>query len=466
MRVYDTLSRNLQTVEPMDGSTLRFYCCGPTVYGAAHIGNFRTFLMQDVFRRTVEASGVATKHVRNLTDVDDKTIRQSQTEGKTLKAFTDFWTSRFHEDCQKLNLLPPAVEPSAVEHIPQQIKLIGILIDKGVAYERNGSVYYRVSAFPDYGKLSRLKEREITTTPVAADANPEDADEYVRDSAADFALWKARRPEDGPNFWPSPWGEGRPGWHIECSAMSMTYLGESFDLHSGGVDLIFPHHENEIAQSEAATGKTFSRLWLHVAHLLVNGKKMSKSLGNLFTLDDVIKQGYSPAELRYVLISGHYRQELNYTANSLGAARSALERFAKFDKLITAKTGDVDAKESGPLGEFTSAWEALTEDLNTAKALGDIFVGLRKVEENFAQRSSEDLKNCVRGWKKLLYALGLELPTSQAVEIPQDIRSLAEERWNAKNAKNWTLADTLRKQLTEKGWSMRDGKSGYDLTPV
>ena len=331
LQLYDTLSRASHPILPEDGKTLRFYCCGPTVYGPAHIGNFRTFVMQDIFRRVVEASGAATRHVRNITDVDDKTIRQSQEEGRRLSEFTTVWTDRFHKDCAALGILPPHTEPSAVAHIPEQIDLIAQLMEKGHAYRTpDGSVYYDVHSFPAYGRLSRLAEREITTDTV----DREQDDEYERASAADFALWKAARPEDGPNHWTSPWGNGRPGWHIECSTMAMKHLGESFDLHSGGIDLVFPHHENEIAQSEAATGKTFARHWFHVAHLTVKGRKMSKSLGNLYTLDDLAKRGHGPMELRYVLLSGCYRQPLNFTFSSLAASRKALARLSDWQQRL------------------------------------------------------------------------------------------------------------------------------------
>ena len=269
LKLYDTLTREVREVFPMDGKSVRFYGCGPTVYGPAHIGNFRTFVMQDVFRRVLETSGQKTYHARNVTDVDDKTIRQSQAEGVPLHEFTDRWSKYFDKDCEALNLLAPHVQPSAVAHIPEQIVLIENLITKGKAYKaEDGSVYFNVSSFEDYGRLSRLADREITTSVTER----ESSDEYERDSAADFALWKARRPEDGENYWESPWGQGRPGWHIECSAICMKHLGESFDLHSGGVDLVFPHHENEIAQVEATTNKTFARHWFHIAHLMVEGK--------------------------------------------------------------------------------------------------------------------------------------------------------------------------------------------------
>ncbi len=335
LQLHDTLTRQMLAVVPADGKTLRFYCCGPTVYGPAHIGNFRTFVAQDVFRRVVELSGTPTLHVRNITDVDDKTIRDSIKAGQSLTEFTQHWTKQFHADCAALNLLPPHVEPKATEHIPHQIRMIEDLIASGHAYAAaDGSVYFRVASFADYGKLSHLEDRELR---LGAAQGANDSDEYTKDSLADFALWKAHKPEDGDNFWDSPWGRGRPGWHLECSAMSLEYLGEDFDLHSGGVDLIFPHHENEIAQSCCATGGQFARHWMHIAHLMVDGGKMSKSLGNLYTLDDLKHRGFTPAEVRYVLVSGHYRQPLNFTLHSLDAARAALMKLAKFEKLAARK---------------------------------------------------------------------------------------------------------------------------------
>ena len=363
----------------MDEKAVRFYSCGPTVYGPAHVGNFRTFVMQDIFRRVIETSGYKTFHVRNITDVDDKTIRQSQEEGVELEVFTDKWTARFRKDCELLNLMSPHVEPSAVGHIPEQISLIERLLEVGKAYQASdGSVYFKVEAFSEYGRLSRLADREITTN----ETSRESSDEYERDSAADFALWKARRVEDGENYWESPWGQGRPGWHIECSAMSMKYLGDSFDLHSGGVDLIFPHHENEIAQSESVTGKTFARHWFHIAHLMVEGQKMSKSLGNLYTLEDLEEKGYKPEEIRYLLLSGNYRQPLNFTFDSLGAARKALSKLTDFSRKF--QIDQSPGKSLGTdFGDFHSVQEALLKDLNTPEALGRLFKIIRELSEAF-----------------------------------------------------------------------------------
>jgi len=456
-RLYDTFTRSVQPLAPMDGSVFRFYCCGPTVYGPAHVGNFRTFVMQDVFRRTVEALGMPTRHVRNITDVDDKTIRQSQTEGRTLTEFCASWTAKFHHDCAALNVLPPHEEPGAVDHLPDQIALIETLVSRGHAYQAaDGSVYFRIDSFPAYGALSRLTERTITTTSALAD-------EYERDSAADFALWKARRPEDGPNFWPSPWGEGRPGWHIECSAMAMKHLGESFDLHGGGIDLVFPHHENEIAQSEAATGKRFARHWFHVSHLLVEGQKMSKSLGNLYTLDDVIKRGFTSEELRYALLSGHYRQPLNFTWENLSAAHKSLGRLRRFKERL----GEPAAKASDK-NPFVTVLEALADDLNTPDALGRLFTVVKEYSAALegGQVTENDKADAAAGFNVVMDALGFLLPDEAAAAIPDEIQALAEQRWQARANKDWSASDSLRKQLEEKGWNMRDGRDGYTLTAV
>ena len=452
----------------MDEKAVCFYSCGPTVYGPAHVGNFRTFVMQDIFRRVIETSGYKTFHVRNITDVDDKTIRQSQEEGVELEAFTDKWTARFRKDCELLNLMRPHAEPSAVGHIPEQISLIERLIEVGKAYQASDeSVYFKVEAFSEYGRLSRLADRKITTN----ETSRESSDEYERDSAADFVLWKARRVEDGENYWESPWGQGRPGWHIECSAMSMKYLGDSFDLHSGGVDLIFPHHENEIAQSESVTGKTFARHWFHIAHLMVEGQKMSKSLGNLYTLEDLEEKGYKPEEIRYLLLSGNYRQPLNFTFDSLGAARKALSKLTDFSRKfqIDQSTG----KSLGTdFGDFHSVQEALLKDLNTPEALGRLFKIIRELSEAFERdefNGKEDEMNRIRnGFRTTMDAFGLQLKVKdvEPVEIPLEIRNLAERRWEAKIARDWGLADQLRGQLSDRGWLVKDGKDSFELAKV
>lgn len=454
MRLYDTLTRKPVALEPLDGKTFRFYCCGPTVYGPAHIGNFRTFVMQDVLRRVLEIGGLKTKHVRNITDVDDKTIRDSVAAGRTLEDFTSEWRDQFHADCELLNCLPPHLEPSAVKHVPEQIEMIRELVEKGHAYASDdGSVYFKISSYPDYGALSRLDTRELDLGKTQNErAN---SDEYDKDNAADFVLWKGRREEDGENFWDSPWGEGRPGWHLECSAMIRKYLGESFDLHSGGVDLVFPHHENEIAQSKCSCGGEFAHTWFHVTHLRVDGAKMSKSLGNLYTLADLKDKGASAMEVRYVLLSGHYRKPLNFTLDSLHAAKEALAKLAK-----AARNQPVPAyqklKNTQNFGVFAKAWSALTDDLNTAGALGEIFGNINQAT------SDEDW----RGFFSLLAALGLSLPEPELVEVPEEIEALGKERWAARAAKDWARSDELREALKEKGWMVKDGSDGYEVTPL
>jgi len=458
MRLYDTLTRAPRELRPADGNRFRFYCCGPTVYGPAHIGNFRTFVMQDVFRRVLETGGTRTFHVRNITDVDDKTIRDSRAAGESLADFTARWKALFHKDCESLGCLEPHVEPAAVDHIPQQVAMVEALIDKGHAYAADdGSVYFRIESFPDYGRLSHLDRRELALG--KTQAARADSDEYDKDSIADFALWKARRPEDGDNFWDSPWGPGRPGWHLECSAMIREYLGESFDLHGGGVDLVFPHHENEIAQSRCACGGDFAAHWFHVTHLLVDGGKMSKSLGNLYTLEDLAARGFTPMEVRYVLIGGHYRKPLNFTLESLSAAREALERLARGAEALAERAGEGHVLGEVGFGPFEEAWEALNDDLNTPAALGGIFTGLKRS----SSLEGAEAAAALAGLQRILRALGLSLPERVAEEVPAEIRELAEERWQAKVGRDWARSDALRDELAGLGWAVKDAKEGYEL---
>lgn len=475
--LYDTSERHLKAVSAQDSQRVRFYCCGPTVYGPAHIGNFRTFVAQDLLRRVGELSGFSFHHVRNLTDVDDKTIRQAQVEKMRLEAFTQQWIKRFHDDSEKLNILPPTVEPKAVEHIPEQIHLIEQLIKKGHAYQGNdGSVYFRIASFTEYGKLSGL--HNCTLQSAGRQANQ--TDEYEKDALADFALWKARKPEDGPHYWESPWGEGRPGWHIECSAMGMKYLGNSFDLHSGGVDLTFPHHENEIAQSEAATGQPFVRHWVHVAHLLVDGEKMSKSKGNLYTVEAIQKKGYTPDELRYVLLMGHYRQTFNFSFQSLGIARQSLQRLSRLRQWLCEKVDHQSldyqellnkAPEERDWSIFQPVYKALLKDLNTSEALGQLFTVVKFLEkpETRDQFTPSEAAQALSGLSLTVAAFGWQLPVcsdEKKVTIPPAVQAIAERRWQAKQEKNWSVADALRDTLTKEGWQVMDKSDHYLLVPL
>lgn len=451
IKLQDSFTRETRELRPAqpDG-VFRFYNCGPTVYAAAHIGNFRTFVVNDLLRRLLDLEFPGkVKHVRNLTDVDDKTIRRSREEHRPLGEVTKQWTDKFHADCKALNCLPPHVEPAATTHIPEQIDMISILEKKGHAYRtEDGSVYFKVSSYDNYGSLSRVKERELKVgSTLSGKPQTHDADE--KEDGSDFALWKGHKPDDGDVFWPSPWGQGRPGWHIECSAMSKKHLGDTIDLHTGGVDLLFPHHENEIAQSQCCNGTQFSHHWYHSEHLLVDGKKMSKSLGNLYTLDDIEAKGFSPAALRYVLLSGHPRKQLNFTLDSLHAAESALKNLRAFrDQLLPAGTDN----------PFAPVFSALNDDLNTAGAFGALFTIVNKGAANISTLAFD----------RVLYALGLDLTqtTLPKTDIPADIATLAEKRWAAKQARDFVCADALRKDLAAAGWSMLDRKDGYSLETV
>ncbi len=462
-QLFNTLTRELEAIRPSEQKALRFYCCGPTVYGPAHIGNLRTFVLQDVFRRVAEFLGMETCHVRNITDVDDKTIRESQKAGLPLAEFTEKWRKKFEADCAALNILPPSHAPSAVAHIEDQIRLIEKLIEKGHAYVADsGSVYYRIESFADYGKLSRLNQLGVRQN---ASERLNDSDEYGKESWQDFVLWKSWKEEDGPNRWDSPWGSGRPGWHIECSAMSMRYLGESFDLHSGGVDLIFPHHENEIAQSEAATGKPFVRHWFHIAHLRVEGEKMSKSLGNLYTLEDVEGRGNLVASLRYLLLSAHYRQPLNFTWESLAAVESSLRRIYRHTEDLEFSPTDRGRLQNMETQVFYPVIEALCEDLNTPKALGALNSALRTLNES-KQPEREPIR---RDLTRVLQLLGLPSSfenESNPVDIPDEIEALARRREQARRTKAWQEADELRDALHARGWQVRDTTEGFELRPV
>ncbi len=471
MKLYDTLQGKPLEVAPIDGKTYRFYCCGPTVYGPAHIGNFRTFVLQDIFRRTLEVGGLPTLHVRNLTDVDDKTIKGAIEADIDLTEFTDKWTKKFHADCQALGCLPPHIEPGAVAHTPQQIEMTRVLIEKGHAYAaEDGSVYFKISSFKDYGKLSKLDTRELDLGRTQNERS-NNADEYDKDSLGDFVLWKAHKPEDGPYFWESPWGNGRPGWHLECSAMIKEHLGDSFDLHSGGIDLVFPHHENEIAQSTCAYGGSFANHWFHVTHLLVDGGKMSKSLGNFYTLSDIEDKGYTATEVRYVLMGAHYRKPLNFTLDSLHAAREALAKLSKARYDFTEAYQDLpnltyeELCKVETFGKFQDAWDVLQFDLNTQAAIGKMFAQLKHLNN----LSHEVAVQTWNGWNALLAALGINVPEYQAPieeEAPEEVLALAEKRALAKAAKDWATCDAIRDELKQKGWQIVDEASGYTVKPL
>ena len=463
LKLFNTLSRSVQEFIPLDagGKKVGLYCCGPTVYDFAHIGNWRTFIFGDLVRRYLDFKGYAVTQVMNITDVDDKIIRRVREMGTTLKEFTGKFEAAFFDDLKTLNCRPPEQTPRATEHIAEIISLIEKLLARGLAYQTpDGSVYFSIEKYraggSRYGQLVKLNFDEMRVGERVR------SDEYEKEAVADFALWKARVPEDGGVFWPSPWGEGRPGWHIECSAMSMKLLGPSFDLHLGGEDLMFPHHEDEIAQSEGAgvqpPGRPFVKHWLHGAHLLVEGKKMSKSLGNFFTLRDLLAKGFTGREIRYLLLTAHYRETFNFTLEGLHGARAALTRIDECLTKLRELAGNTKAEADGPLlGAFSGA---LDDDLNISGAWGAIFEWVRDTNRKLAENalSPAAAAAALATWDRLDSVLGVGAP--KEVEVPAEITALVESRQAARKAKDFKRADALRDELKAKGWAIEDTPRG------
>ncbi len=460
-RIYNTMSRTKEELLPIDGKQVRMYTCGPTVYNYAHIGNFRAYMFEDLLRRYIKFCGFEVVQVQNLTDVDDKTIRASIEQGLPLKEYTKKYIDAFFDDLAKLNIEPAEHYPAATNYIPEMISLIEVLFEKGYAYQSDdGSVYYSIDKFAEYGKLARL-DREGMQSGARVDQ-----DEYDKDNAADFALWKAYVPEDGDVVWDSPWGRGRPGWHIECSAMSMKLLGESFDIHTGGVDNIFPHHEDEIAQSEAATGKPYSKYWMHCGYLVVDGRKMSKSLGNFYTLREVLDRGYTGREVRYELLTGHYRQSLNFAFKSLDANRAALKRLDEFSAKIKEFIGsETEADELPVWAANTRARfaEAMDDDMNISGAMAAIFDTVHAGNKAIAVNPTPGKEALAVSnlWKELDTVLGLLVP--QEEEISLEVEELLEDRTVARAEKNWAESDRIRDALAERGWTVKDTPEGPKL---
>ena len=463
LKLFNTLSRSVQEFVPLDaaGKKVGLYCCGPTVYDFAHIGNWRTFIFGDLVRRYLDFKGYAVTQVMNITDVDDKIIRRVREMGTTLKEFTGKFEAAFFDDLKTLNCRPPEQTPRATEHIAEIISLIEKLLARGLAYQTpDGSVYFSIEKYraggSRYGQLVKLNFDAMRVGERVR------SDEYEKEAVADFALWKARVPEDGGVFWPSPWGEGRPGWHIECSAMSMKLLGPSFDLHLGGEDLMFPHHEDEIAQSEGAgvqpPGRPFVKHWLHGAHLLVEGKKMSKSLGNFFTLRDLLAKGFTGREIRYLLLTAHYRETFNFTLEGLHGARAALTRIDECLTKLRELAGNTKAEADGPLlGAFSGA---LDDDLNISGAWGAIFEWVRDTNRKLAENalSPAAAAAALATWDRLDSVLGVGAP--KEVEVPAEITALVESRQAARKAKDFKRADALRDELKAKGWAIEDTPRG------
>jgi len=463
LRLYNTLSGGEEEFAPLEDNRVRMYTCGPTVYDYAHIGNYRTFVFQDVLRRFLKYKGYQLRHVMNITDVDDNTIRNAKAAGLSLREYTDRYSQAFLEDIEKLRLEKPDLIVRATDHIPEMVELIQKLEAKALAYRGDGSIYFRLSGFPRYGKLSNLD-----TSGILPGARV-DVEKYDKEHPRDFALWKEAK--EGEPHWETPLGRGRPGWHIECSAMSMKYLGESFDIHTGGVDLVFPHHENEIAQSEGATGKPFVRFWLHCEHLIVDGRKMSKSLGNYFTLRDLLSQGHDPETVRYLLASVPFRKPLNFTFDGVRQAAASIERLRNFRlRLRTEKLpAGEDAQAAEVVRRAVSDFEAALDDnLNTAAALGVVFDTVRELNTaadagRFASGNAAAALELLERFDRIFAVLDTEAERRETQELAglvEEVEEKLRQRVAARKARDFATADRIRKELLEKGVIVEDTKEG------
>lgn len=462
IRFHNTLSGKLEPFHPIEPGVVKLYTCGPTVYDFAHIGNFRAYVFEDLLKRSLQFMDFKVIHVMNITDVDDKTIKGANAEGVSLDEYTKKYIDAFFADIELLNIAKADVYPRATEHIPEMVELVKGLLEKGYAYEREGSVYFDISKFPDYGKLSKIDRTELRT------GKRVEADEYDKDHPQDFALWKHKK--EGEPYWSTEIGEGRPGWHIECSVMSAKYLGEHFDIHCGGVDNIFPHHENEIAQSEAYSGKPFVNTWLHCRHLIVDGEKMSKSKGNFYTMKDLQQRKIDPLVLRFLLLSTHYRKMLNFTFEALDQASASLQRIKDFlyeldnRKFEEGTNDDITKLIEETKKEFI---EGLSDDLNISAALSALFVMIRKAntlmtEGKVYSADAQNLTALVRSFDTVLAVL----PETVEETLPPEIVRKIEEREKARARKDFELADRIRQELLEQGVQLSDTEGGVKWKKV
>lgn len=459
LKFHNTLSGQLEEFQPISGNDVRLYICGPTVWSFAHIGNFRTFTFGDILRRYLKFKGYDLTHVFNLTDVDDRIIKEAKAAGKTIDEFTAPFIAAFWEDFDALGNDRPEIAPRATEHIAEMIRIIEKLLENGHAYESDGSIYYRISAFKDYGKLSKINFKGN----VSGASGRVDTDKYDKENANDFALWKLVD-ADEPTGWDASFGRGRPGWHIECSAMAMKYLGETFDIHAGGIDLKFPHHENEIAQSEGATDQPFAKVWLHSEHLKVEGETMSKTLGNYYTFRDLIEKGHSAAAIRYLLLSVPYHKQLNFTFETLQGAEHTIERLRDFRARLTEAALAEGASEAiqklaaGALNDFEAAMD---DNLNTSVALAALHNLTREINTALAAESlrEDDRKSVLETIEKIDSVLNI-FGEEKAEMLDSEIESLMEERREARRNRNFARSDEIRDTLAEKGIVLEDTKDG------
>ena len=455
LQFYNSLTRKKEPFIPIDDRKVKLYTCGPTVYDVAHIGNFRTFLFEDFLKRVLLARGFEVLHVMNITDVDDKTIKKTVIEGKSLSAITGYYTDLFNQDLNTLNILPADHYPAATDHVDGMIKMIESLIAKGHAYQtEDGSVFFKIESFKDYGALTNINMAKMRQSARV------DSDEYDLDNLQDFALWKAYKDEDGDVAWDSPWGKGRPGWHIECSVMSMAYLGDHFDIHCGGVDNKFPHHENEIAQSVCANDTPFVNIWMHSEFLMVDGGKMSKSLGNFHHIPELIDKGFTSEEIRYIMLNGHYRTKINFTLDKQHEAKASIQRIQS----LKDRLQDLAKYSSDEFPTEKSKFDkALENDLDAPNALAVFFDWIRSTNSALDKNGfSED--ECAKGLNFITYFDGVfgVLPKSEA--IPQDILDLVSKREKARQTKDWAKSDELRDLIALKGWIVKDTPGGSKLT--
>ena len=457
LKLYNTLTRKKELFKPLKDKQVNLYTCGPTVYDYAHIGNFRAYICGDILKRYLKYKGYTVKHVMNITDVDDKTIKGAMKEKISLEKYTKRYEKAFFEDLKELNIDKADVFPRATEHIKEMVTIIKNLLNKKFAYKAKDGIYFDISKFKDYGKLSHTKLKELEA------GKRVKQDQYEKEEAQDFALWKFWDKSDGDVFWETEIGKGRPGWHIECSTMSAKYLGQPFDIHGGGIDLIFPHHENEIAQAECAEGKKFVKYWYHNEHLLVNGKKMSKSLGNFFTLRDLLDKGYNPKAIRYLLLSTNYRQQLNFTEYGVKAADNAVQRLNDFIiKLKLVKDKSIKNNTIKKLVEDTKKnfEKNMDEDLNISNALAVIFDFVKRVntlvmENKIGKEDAENVYNLMLGFDKVLSVL-----ETKEEKIPAEIKKLIQEREKARKEKDYERADKIREEIKSKGCILEDAKEG------
>jgi cysteinyl-tRNA synthetase len=455
LKLHNTLTGVEEEFHPLEEGVVRFYTCGPTVYDYAHVGNFRTFVFQDLLRRYLGYLNYRVMHVMNITDVDDKTIQNARKAGMSLKEYTAKYTQAFLDDCKMLRIEIPQIMPKATEHIPEMVALIQELEKKGYTYSKDGSIYFNIARFSEYGKLSKM---DFSGAQAGVRV---DSDKYDKENARDFVLWKAKK--EGEDFWETEIGPGRPGWHIECSAMSMKYLGETFDIHCGGVDLVFPHHENEIAQSECATGKPFVRYWVHPEFLIVEGEKMSKSLGNFYTLRDLLSQQHSPESIRYLLLSVHYRKQLNFTADGLRQAQSSIQRLEDF----IIRAGEKATPET-PSPEFIQAVDsareqfknALNDDLNTSAALAVIFEFVHSMYQRDRQDAltGGDARLALEFINEVDGVLNIIRPQQELLD--EEISAQIEVRQAARRKRDFAEADRIRNWLLAKGIVLEDTREG------